>query len=157
MSTTRQRARVVVVAAVAGATGLVFFLVGCAALLLFIGSSRTGGGCGSSSAGALAPVGPGGEAVGASEYGGPGDPSSGTVGASGASLLAYPDSYAELGGMTVATATMMGGLPYMTPLRITWGGHSAVAYKRDFGLGGGPVDGRARVIDLWWQFAGRLG
>ena len=51
----------------------------------------------------------------------------------------------------------MGGLPYMTPLRITWGAHSAIAYKRDFGLGGGPVDGLPRVIDLWWQFAGRLG
>ena len=45
----------------------------------------------------------------------------------------------------------------MTPLRITWGAHSAIAYKRDFGLGGGPVDGLPRVIDLWWQFAGRIG
>jgi hypothetical protein len=45
----------------------------------------------------------------------------------------------------------------MTPLRITWADHSAIAYKRDIGLGGGPVDGLPRVIDLWWQFAGRLG
>jgi hypothetical protein len=45
----------------------------------------------------------------------------------------------------------------MTPLRITWGGHSAIAYKRDFGLGGGPIGGLPRVIDLWWQFAGALG
>ena len=51
----------------------------------------------------------------------------------------------------------MGGLPYMTPLRITWGRHSAIAYKRDFGFGGGPVDGLPRVIDLWWQLAGALG
>jgi cell wall-associated NlpC family hydrolase len=51
----------------------------------------------------------------------------------------------------------MGGLAYMTPLRITWGSRSAVAYKRDFGLGGGPVAGLPRVIDLWWQFAGALG
>jgi hypothetical protein len=51
----------------------------------------------------------------------------------------------------------MGGLPYLTPIRVTWGSHSAVAYKRDFGLGGGPVAGRPRVIDLWWQFAGDLG
>src|SRR5206468_3378775 len=64
---------------------------------------------------------------------------------------------AELGGYTFATATAMGGLPYMTPLRISWGPHSAVAYKRDFGLGGGPVGGLPRVIDLWWQLAGRLG
>ena len=98
----------------------------------------------------------GGGRVGATEYGGPGDPSSGTVGASGDNLLANPDSYAELGGDTFQTATAMGGLPYMTPLRVTWDGHSAIAYKRDFGLGGGPVDGLARVIDLWWQFAGAL-
>ena len=57
--------------------------------------------------------------------------------------------------MTFQTATAMGGLPYMTPLRITWGGHSAIAYKRDFGFGGGPIDGLPRVIDLWWQFAER--
>ena len=98
-----------------------------------------------------------GQVVGATEYGGPGDPSSGTYGASGENLLAHPDSYAELGGYTFQTATAMGGLPYMTPLRITWAEHSAIAYKRDFGRGGGPVDGLARVIDLWWQFATSLG
>src|SRR5207253_2950414 len=65
-------------------------------------------------------------------------------------------SYAELGGYTFATATAMGGLPYMTPLRVTWGASSAIAYKRDFGLGGGPVAGLPRVIDLWWQLAERL-
>ena len=97
-----------------------------------------------------------GQPVGATEYGGPGDPSSGTVGASGTSLLAHPDSYAELGGITFQTATAMGGLPYLTPLRVTWEGRSAVAYKRDFGLGGGSVDGLPRAIDLWWQFAAAL-
>jgi hypothetical protein len=45
----------------------------------------------------------------------------------------------------------------MTPLRVTWGGHSTIAYKRDFGLGGGAIDGLPRVIDLWWQLARRLG
>jgi hypothetical protein len=95
--------------------------------------------------------------VGASEYGGPGDRSSGVIGASGANLLEFPDSYAELGGDTFQTATAMGGLPYGAPLRIAWGTHAAIAYKRDFGLGGGPVNGLPRVIDLWWQFAGRLG
>lgn len=103
----------------------------------------------------LGPAGSG-QRVGASEYGGPGDPSSGSVGASGANLLAHPASYAELGGTTFQTATAMGGLAYMTPLRITWGAHSAIAYKRDFGLGGGPVAGLPRVIDLWWQLAGAL-
>ena len=95
--------------------------------------------------------------VGASEYGGPDDPSSGTVGASGANLLTAPDSYAELGGDSFQTAVALGGLPYGAPLRITWDRRSAIAYKRDIGLGGGPVDGYPRVIDLWWQFALSLG
>ena len=98
-----------------------------------------------------------GQLVGATEYGGPGDPTSGVVGSSGANLLDFPDSYAELGGTTFATATAMGGLPYQTPLRITWGSRSAIAYKRDIGLGGGPIDGLPRVLDLWWELAGRLG
>jgi hypothetical protein len=119
----------------------------------------------SSSQGCALPAGSGGvvlgppgtgQLVGATEYGGPGDPSSGTIGASGANLLEHPDSYAELGGYTFQTATDLGGLPYMTPLRITWGSHSAIAYKRDFGFGGGPIDGLPRVIDLWWELARAL-
>jgi hypothetical protein len=117
--------------------------------------------CSSPAAGAAASIvlGPPGtgELVGATEYGGPGDPSSGVYGARGDNLLAHPDTYAELGGLSWQTATAMGGLAYMTPLRITWGSHSAIAYKRDFGLGGGPIDGLARVIDLWWEFAGAIG
>jgi cell wall-associated NlpC family hydrolase len=97
-----------------------------------------------------------GQLVGATEYGGPGDPGSGTVGASSVNLVQHPDSYAELGGYTFQTASDMGGLPYGTPLRITWGGRSAIAYKRDFGFGGGPIDGLPRVIDLWWEFAEAL-
>jgi cell wall-associated NlpC family hydrolase len=72
-------------------------------------------------------------------------------------LLQHPDSYAELGGTSFQTARAMGGLPYMAPVRVTWGQRSAIAYKRDFGLGGGPVAGLPRVIDLWWQFASTLG
>jgi hypothetical protein len=118
------------------------------------GSGASGGGAAASIT--LGPPGTG-QLVGATEYGGPGDPSSGAVGASGTNLLTHPDSYAELGGLSFQTATAMGGLPYMTPLRITWGQRSALAYKRDFGLGGGPVAGRPRVIDLWWRFAVALG
>ncbi len=137
---------------------------GLALLVLVVGTASQAGSCpsagrsGPAAAGQIVLGPPGsGQRVGATEYGGPGDPSSGTVGASGQSLLAHPDSYAELGGTTFATATAMGGLPYMTPLRISWGGHSAIAYKRDFGLGGGPIAGLPRVIDLWWQFAEALG
>jgi hypothetical protein len=130
-----------------------------AVLALLLSVLTRGDECGSPAAGgevALGPPGTG-QLVGATEYGGPGDPGSGTVGADGESLVAHPDSYAELGGDSFQTATAMGGLPYLTPLRITWGRRSAIAYKRDFGLGGGPVDGLPRVIDLWWQLAGSLG
>jgi hypothetical protein len=97
------------------------------------------------------------QTVGATEYGGPGDPSSGTVGSSGVSLLKQPDSYAELGGTTFKSATALGGLAYETPLAISWKSASVIAYKRDIGLGGGPIDGYPREIDLWWQLARSLG
>ena len=90
-------------------------------------------------------------------YGGPGDSVSGSVGSSGVNLYQHPDSYAELGGTTFQTATALGGLAYETPLRITWGRHSAIAYKRDIGFGGPPIDGLPRDIDLWFAFAETLG
>lgn len=133
--------------------------IGAALLALLIAIPAGSGGCPATAADGSVAVGPPGtgQLVGASEYGGPGDPSSGDVGASGTNLLAHPDSYAELGGLSFLTATAMGGLPYMTPLRITWGRRSAIAYKRDFGFGGGPVSGLPRVIDLWWRLAAGLG
>jgi hypothetical protein len=139
---------------------LLLFLVG-ATLIAVWTTFEQPAGCGTPAGAAptaisLGPPGTG-QMVGATEYGGPGDPSSGTVGALGVSLIAHPDSYAELGGTSFQTASAMGGLAYMTPLRITWAGHSAIAYKRDFGLGGGPIGGLPRVIDLWWQLAGALG
>jgi hypothetical protein len=142
-----------------GAVAVLAAGMGLMVVAVLVGSGRAGAPCAEPGGGiALAGVaGTGsGQAVGATEYGGPGDPTSGTVGASGASLLAHPDSYAELGGISFQTATALGGLPYMTPLRVSWDGRSAIAYKRDFGLGGGPVAGLPRVIDLWWQFAGAL-
>lgn len=97
------------------------------------------------------------EIVGATEYGGPGDPSSGDVGSSGLNLYAHPDSYAELGGTSFQSANALGGLAYGTPLLIDWQGHEIIAYKRDIGLGGGPIEGHRRVIDLWWKLAQKLG
>lgn len=144
--------------------GIVVAGLGAAMIALLVGMlgrgrsacSAADGRNGAAAAIVLGPPGSG-TAVGATEYGGPGDPRSGATGARGDNLLQHPDTYAELGGLTWQTAAAMGGLPYMTPLRVTWSGHSAIAYKRDFGLGGGPVAGLPRVIDLWWQFAGRLG
>jgi hypothetical protein len=132
--------------------------MGAALLGLLLSVFQNGDQCAASPAGSIALGPPGtGRLVGATEYGGPGDPSSGAVGSSGANLIQNPDSYAELGGDTFQTATAMGGLAYLTPLRITWGGRSALAYKRDIGLGGGPIDGLPRVLDLWWQLAQQLG
>jgi hypothetical protein len=139
--------------------GTVVVGLGAAILALLISVLTPGNECASPAGSGQVVLGPPGtgQTVGATEYGGPGDRTSGTVGASGFSLLSHPDSYAELGGTTFQSATAMGGLAYMTPLRITWGGHSTIAYKRDFGDGGGPVAGFPRVIDLWWQLAGGLG
>jgi cell wall-associated NlpC family hydrolase len=154
MSRRQARTGSLLTVAVIGGIGVIGI---CTAFLVLLTSPAPSSDCGGASDSiALGPPGTGQE-VGASEYGGPGDPSSGVTGARGDNLLAHPDSYAELGGLTWQTATAMGGLPYMTPLRITWDGQSLIAYKRDFGLGGGPVDGQPRDIDLWWQLAGRLG
>ncbi len=160
MSTTRTRsAALAVVGLVAGVivAGVGLLVI---AVLAQPSPAPAGPGCESGDSAdepiALAPPGTG-ELIGATEYGGPGDPGSGTIGASGIDLTTHPDSYAELGGLSFQTATALGGLPYMTPLRVSWGGHSAVAYKRDFGFGGGPIDGLPREIDLWWRFAEALG
>jgi hypothetical protein len=157
---TRHRVNRSAIVLLALCAGVVLAGVGGALLSLLVAASPSGS-CGSASGGPAAAIvlgSPGtGARVGATEYGGPGDPSSGDLGASGINLVAHPDSYAELGGYTFQTATSMGGLPYMTALRVTWGDHSAIAYKRDFGFGGPPVAGLPRVIDLWWEFASRLG
>jgi hypothetical protein len=151
----------VAIALAAGVGGVLVAGIGAAllALLVVVAGPGQSDSCAAGSTDQSITLGPPGrgQLVGASEYGGPGDPSSGVIGASGSNLLAKPDSYAELGGQSFQTATAMGGLAYMTPLRITWSGHSTIAYKRDFGLGGGPVAGLPRSIDLWWLLAGRLG
>lgn len=125
----------------------------CLMLLAAMGGMAGGVASGASVGGGCGPT----ETVGATEYGGPGDPASGTVGASGVSLIAQPDSFAELGGASFQTAVALGGLPYGTPLAISAGDRTVVAYKEDIGLGGGPIAGRPRAIDLWWQLARRLG
>ena len=143
---------------IAAVAGIALAALGVALLAVLMTVFTQGSPCATSpvSGFVLGPPGTG-QLVGATEYGGPGDPSSGVIGASGANLLQNPDSYAELGGTTFQTATAMGGLPYMTPLRITWSNRSTIAYKRDFGLGGGPITGLPRVIDLWWELAGQIG
>ena len=113
--------------------------------------------------------------VGATEYGGPSDPSSGSYGSipdpSQAYLPAHPDSFAELsvlptnpangGSFTFSDANALGGLPYLTGLRVSAGGRSLVLYKRDVGYGQGPgqtiANGEPFRVDIWWVSARLLG
>jgi hypothetical protein len=113
--------------------------------------------------------------VGATQYGGPEDPSSGDYGAIGDTgqgyLPAHPYSFAELsiestnpanhGQFTFADANALGNLPYLTALRVAHDGHEAILQKRDIGYGQGPgeriANGEPYRLDLWWQAARPLG
>lgn len=113
--------------------------------------------------------------VGATEYGGPGDPSSGAYGSipdpEQSYLPSHPDSFAELsvldsnpangGSFTFADADALSRLPYMTALRVSSAGRSELLYKRDIGYGQGPgqaIDnGQPYRLDVWWQAARALG
>lgn len=89
--------------------------------------------------------------VGASTYGGASDPSSGIYGYKGDDLRGT-HAFAELG-----MGTALGNLEYGAELIIGYGGKSVTAIKLDIGLGGAPVKGHARRIDLWWETAQALG
>jgi hypothetical protein len=113
--------------------------------------------------------------VGATRYGGPSDPSSGSYGSipdrSQGYLPAHPDTFAELsvlpsnpanhGTFTFADANALDRLPYLTGLRVSHAGHDLVLYKRDIGYGQGPsqtiADGEPFRHDVWWQSARLLG
>jgi hypothetical protein len=112
--------------------------------------------------------------VGATEYGGPGDPTSGDYGSipdPGESYLpARPDSFAELsvldsnpangGSLTFQDANALNNLPYLTALRVAHAGHESRLFKRDTGYGQGPgqfiENGQPYRLDLWWQAAQQL-
>lgn len=89
--------------------------------------------------------------VGASEYGGPGDPH--TKGDTGSSQehLTGKLAFAEL-----QMGHALGDLPMHTKLQITYKGVTVVAEKLDIGLGGAPVKGHATRVDLWWELARTL-
>lgn len=87
----------------------------------------------------------------ASDYGGPGDPTSGTHGYHGDNLTGRM-AFAELG-----MGTLLGGLPYKAKVKIEYGGKSVIAEKLDIGLGGPGCGGHTRGIDLWYQTAQALG
>jgi hypothetical protein len=114
--------------------------------------------------------------IGATKYGGPGDPSSGDYGSipePGESYLpAHPDSFAELsvldsnpadGGssFTFQDADALDNLGYLTQLRVAHDGREAILAKRDVGYGQGPgqfiENGQPYRLDVWWQAARELG
>jgi hypothetical protein len=113
--------------------------------------------------------------VGATEYGGPGDPTSGSYGSipdSGQSYLpSHPDTFAELsvldrnpangGTFTFSDANALSNLPYLTALRVSHDGRQAILAKRDTGYGQGPgqfiENGQPYRLDVWWQAARPLG
>jgi hypothetical protein len=129
-------------------------------------AAGTGGGAGTFAAPLQLQVGRA-YAVGATEYGGPNDPSSGTVGSSGTDLPDHPDSFAELslldvnpardgGGFTFQDADALGALPYGTPVRVTHNGHALTLVKEDIGYGQGPGQPIPYRLDVWWQAATQL-
>jgi CHAP domain len=121
------------------------------------------------SAATLAPA--GGTIVGASEYGGPGDPGTPSDHSSSGVALDGHIAFAELGlpsagdpnpydARNLGTALGYGkALPFHSTVQITANGRSVVAEKLDIGAGGPPVGDppHQRDIDLWWQTAQALG
>lgn len=113
--------------------------------------------------------------VGATEYGGPGDSTSGSYGSipdpRQSYLPAHPDTFAELsvlrvnpangGTFTFNDADALARLPYLSALRVAHGGRTLLLYKRDTGYGQGPgqfiENGQPYRLDLWWQAAQALG
>ncbi len=113
--------------------------------------------------------------VGATEYGGPGNPGAGDYGSipdpSESYLPAHPDTFAELsvldsnpangGTFTFQDANALSNLPYLTALRVAHDGRQAILAKRDVGYGLGPgqfiENGQPYRLDVWWQAAQPLG
>ncbi|MFI5037746.1 MAG: hypothetical protein ACHP93_04630, partial [Solirubrobacterales bacterium] len=109
--------------------------------------------------------------VGATEYGGPGDPTSGNYGSIGnpgeSYLPAHPNSFAELsvldsnpanaGTFTFRDADALNNVAYLTNLRVLHAGREAILAKRDTGYGQGPgqfiANGQPYRLDVWWQAA----
>jgi hypothetical protein len=87
----------------------------------------------------------------ASDYGGPGDPTSGITGYRGDNLNGKM-AFAEL-----MMGTALGNLPYRAKVQISYNGRSVIAEKLDIGLGGAGCGGHSRAIDLWYQTAQALG
>lgn len=92
----------------------------------------------------------------ASQYGGPSDTDSG-IGYKGDVLANKPDTWAELSHPGSLDFAALGGLPYMTPITVSYNGKSKTLFKRDVGGGGPGLGGHARAVDIWYKSAQELG
>lgn len=152
------------------AAALVTLLLTTVAIAAFVGGMPTAAAqCSGAGTATLAPG--GGTIVGASEYGGPGDPTTPTDHSSSGVALDGHMAFAELGlpnasdpnpydARNLGTALGYGkALPFYSTVQITANGKSVVAEKLDVGGGGPPVGDppHQRDIDLWWQTAQALG
>jgi len=103
--------------------------------------------------------------VGASMYGGPGDPSTpgrhGYRGDDLAGRMAFAELSTNWEGSGAWDFAALGDLPRGARLRITatvdGRSRTVVAEKLDIGRGGPPIQGRPRAIDLWWETVEALG
>lgn len=149
-------------------TGLALLMAAtCAVLsvpLLFATDTASGCGIDPATSGSTLPPGTG-QLVGASIFGGPGDPTTpGTAGYRGDTLTGTT-AFAELSTNWQQASgwdfAALGDLPRGTHLKITatinGRTRSVIATKLDIGRGGPPINGTRRAIDLWWQTANALG
>jgi len=127
-------------------------------LTVAVGSAGQGSSCGADASLTGAPLPPGGKVVGATQYGGPGDPSTAADHGAYVDHLTGHYAFAELSSAGL-NYSALGGLAPHTLLQISYGGKSVIAEKLDVGRGGGPVGSppTVRAIDLWWQTAAALG
>ena len=92
--------------------------------------------------------------AGATTFGGPADPGTGSQGYKGDDLNRNWRSFAELGN-----GRAMGDLPYKQKIKLYVPStkKSMTLVKRDIGGGGGPIGGYPRQVDIWYKAAQALG
>jgi hypothetical protein len=151
----------ILICLVGGSGAVAGMLLAFGAIVILLGVRPAGGVCAAGQQTTL-PVGSG-AVVAATVYAGTG------AGAFGLGLAGHY-SYAELGlhsaadtdqadADAIGSALGLGqALAPLTPLEITGpGGRIVIAEKRDIGVGGPPIDGRPRAIDLWTTTREALG
>ena len=70
-------------------------------------------------------------------------------------LASKPYNWAEL-GVNGGVGNAFGGLPYKTPIRVSYKGRSVNLKKLDIGSGGPGISGKVRAVDIWQTAANKL-